>query len=315
MRASPVIASVVLCGCSLHGASSAPEPARAPARDSLFLFDEARTDSVAARGFADGTIPLLDANVVYLRAGAPIAFGVDATRALFGATIDPAGTRLSWQPLGGGVSDDLLAAYTFGVAVRDAPATPPQFSRYIAFWRRERHAPWRIAGYTEVNGPLSPPARARAARNGDGDVVPTETAPAKPVKADQERLTLRSVDSSFSDLSYRMGVAYAFSNTVAPDGVIFGDPQLLIGSDAIEEYFSARTGQSSLVWQPVFSWVAASHDLGFTVGESTSTGRGASGAAVQRMGKYLTVWKRQKDGTWKFVVDGGNSAPPRGDER
>ncbi len=112
-----------------------------------------------------------------------------------------------------------------------------------------------------------------------------------------------------------MGVAYAFANTVAPDGVVFGDPQLVIGAHAIEEYLGARAGQSSLVWQPVFAWVAASRDLGFTIGESTSTGLGASGAAVQRMGKYLTVWKRQSDGTWKFVVDGGNPGPPRGDER
>ncbi len=314
MRASPVIACVALSGC-LHRASTAPEPARAPARDSLFRVDEARTDSVAARGFAGGTIPLLDSNVVYLRAGASIAFGVDAARAVFDATVEAAGTRLSWQPLGGGVSDDLLAAYTFGVAVRDAPSAPPRFSRYIAFWRRERHGPWRIAGYSEVNGPAATPAREHAARSGDGDVAPNEMPAVRPAKVDQTRLQLRSADSSFSDLSYRMGVAYAFANTVAPDGVVFGDPQLLIGPVAIEEYLSVRAGQSSLVWQPVFAWVAASRDLGFTVGESTSTGRGASGAAVQRMGKYLTVWKRQSDGTWKFVIDGGNSAPPRGDER
>jgi ketosteroid isomerase-like protein len=25
--------------------------------------------------------------------------------------------------------------------------------------------------------------------------------------------------------------------------------------------------------------------------------------------KYLTVWKRQPDGAWKFVADGGNERP------
>lgn len=320
MRASPVIASVVLCGCVFHGANVTPEPPRAPVRDSLFHLDEARTDSVAVHGFADGTIPLLAANVVYLRAGAPIAFGIEATRVVFGATAEPAGTRMSWQPLGGAVSKDLSAAYTFGVAARAAPAATPQLGRYIAFWVREHRGGWRIAAYTEVNGPASssPLTHERAARSGDGDVVPNE-APAPPsraAKADaEERARLRAADSSFSDLSYRMGVAFAFSNTVDPEGVIFGDPQLVIGSDAIEEYFNARAAQLSLVWQPVFAWVAPSRDLGFTVGESTTTGRGASGAAVQRMGKYLTIWKRQNDGTWKFVVDGGNSGPQRGDER
>src|SRR5262249_43244986 len=107
---------------------------------------------------------------------------------------------------------------------------------------------------------------------------------------------------------------YAFANTVASEGIVFGDPQLVIGAHAIEEYLEAHASQSSLVWQPVFAWVAASKDLGFTVGESTRTELGASGAAIQRMGKYLTIWKRQ-GGSWKFAVDGGNAGPPRADER
>jgi ketosteroid isomerase-like protein len=315
MRAFPVIASATLCGCALRGATTLPEPARAPARDSLFRFDESRTDSVAARGFVEGTLPLLGDNVVYLRAGAAIAVGLPAVRSLLSSGVEPRGTRLFWQPLGGGVSGDLRAAYTFGVAVRAMPAGAPQFGRYIAFWVRERNGPWRIAAYSEVNGPVSSTPRETATRSGDGDLAPSDTPPAPSKAVAEARSRLRAADSSFSDLSYRMGVAYAFSNTVAPDGVVFGDPQLVIGAHAIQEYLDARAGQSSLVWQPVVSWVAASRDLGFTVGESTSTLLGASGAAVQRMGKYLTVWKRQGDGTWKFVVDGGNAGPPRADER
>jgi ketosteroid isomerase-like protein len=317
MKALPVTVSALLCGCALHGSTTVPEPARAPARDSLFHLDESRTDSVAARGFAAGTIALLGDNVMYLRAGAPVAVGLTATRALLAAGDNPASTRLFWQPLGGGVSGDLLAAYTFGVAVRAAPPSTatPQFGRYIAFWERQRNGPWRIAAYTEVNGPVSTAPREPPPRNSDGDVATSESQSAASARVAEERSRVRAADSAFSDLSYRMGVAYAFANTVAPEGVVFGDPQLVIGARAIQDYFEARDGHSSLVWQPVFAYVAASRDLGFTIGESTSTGLGASGAAVQRMGKYLTVWKRQSDGTWKFVVDGGNPGPPRGDER
>src|SRR5215475_8512973 len=118
MKALPVIASTLLCGCALHGSTTVPEPARGPARDSLFHLDESRTDSVAARGFVGGIIPLLADNVVYLRAGAPVASGLAATRTLLATGDNPSATRLFWQPLGGGVSGDLLAAYTFGVAVR-----------------------------------------------------------------------------------------------------------------------------------------------------------------------------------------------------
>src|ERR1041385_6196106 len=55
MRSPPwaACAGPLLCGCVLRGGAPVPEPARAPARDSLFLVDQARTDSVAARGFVD----------------------------------------------------------------------------------------------------------------------------------------------------------------------------------------------------------------------------------------------------------------------
>ena len=316
MKVLPVIVSALVCGCALHGSTTVPEPARGPARDSLFHVDQSRTDSVAARGLLAGTIALLGDNVVYLRAGAPAAFGLAATRTLLAGGDNPPAARSLWQPLGGGVSGDLLAAYTFGVAIRISPAVSPSFGRYIAFWERVKNGPWRIAAYTEVNGPVSTAAPGEpASRHSDGDVAPSERGPAGSAAVAEERSRIRAADSSFSDLSYRMGVAYAFANTVAPDGVVLGDPQLVIGPRAIQDYLEARAGQSSLVWQPVFSYVAASRDLGFTIGESTATGLGASGAAVQRMGKYLTVWKRQGDGTWKFVVDGGNPGPPRADER
>jgi len=35
-----------------------------------------------------------------------------------------------------------------------------------------------------------------------------------------------------------------------------------------------------------------------------------SGAAVKDKGKYLTVWKRQPDGTWKIVRDINNTDLP-----
>jgi ketosteroid isomerase-like protein len=130
----------------------------------------------------------------------------------------------------------------------------------------------------------------------------------------QARSAVFAADSLFADLGYRMGTGYAFAATVAADGVLFGNPQLVIGPQAVQDFFSGGAG-ASLSWQPVYASVAASRDLGFTIGEYTSTGRGPTGAAVQRFGKYLTIWRLQGDGTWKFVVDGGNGTPSRGGDR
>jgi ketosteroid isomerase-like protein len=111
----------------------------------------------------------------------------------------------------------------------------------------------------------------------------------------------------FADLADRMGSAFAFSNTVAPYGAVFGGPTLVIGPAAVREFEEARGAGTSLTWRPVDALAAESGDLGFTIGEYIATGRSPSGAAVQRFGKYLTVWQRQPDGGWKFVIDGGNA--------
>jgi ketosteroid isomerase-like protein len=295
-----VPAALLLLGaCGLRRKPVTPEPARAPARDSLLRLDQTRGDSVAARGGVDGALALVDAGVVYLRAGVPAIYGRDAARALLAAP--PALRNQTWQPLGGGVADDLRHAYTYGLAAYSAPSGI-RVDRYVAYWTRERGRPWRIAAYAEVNGP----AGAEVAFS------PSQLAPPS-VPVTGLVAEVRAADSAFSDLADRLGTAYAFSNNAAPDGVIFGPSQLVVGPKAVDEYFKAQPAGTSLTWRPIYGVVAASGDLGFTIGESIRTARGPSGAAVQRFGKYLTVWRKQRDGSWKFVVDGGNATPARSD--
>jgi ketosteroid isomerase-like protein len=54
---------------------------------------------------------------------------------------------------------------------------------------------------------------------------------------------------------------------------------------------------------------AASGDLGYTVGTATFTAR-RDGAPSVAHTAYLTVWKRQPGGEWKYVFDGGVGTPP-----
>jgi hypothetical protein len=302
MRTRSIIpAAMLLCGC-LHQNPAAPEPARGPARDSLFELDRGRAVHIlAATGpLADSTLALLAPTVVYLRAGVPAVYGIGAARVLL-AAVQPSVKGAAWLPLGGGVSDDLQAGYTYGVAARrpDSLGAPIRFERYIAYWERQRDRPWRIAAYAELGGPVAGEVAL--------DTIQT-TPPALQLPPPRARAAaaVRAADSLFSDVAYRLGLAVAFSGAVAPTGAVFGSPQLVVGPDAVREYYGSQDGGTSLAWHPVYASAAGSGDLGFTVGEYLLTARGPSGAAVQRVGKYLTVWKRQKDGTWKFLIDGGN---------
>ncbi len=310
MRSRSVIsAAVLLCSCGPRHGAATPEPARDPVRDSVFQLDQTRGDSLLARGPVDGMLALLSADVIYLRAGVPAVYGRDAARALFVAgSTGPVG-NLAWQPLGGGVSDDVRSGYTYGVVARaSAPNSPIRFERYIAYWHRLSSEPWRITAYAEVG---SPP-------EAEINLAPDQiTPPARPLPKplEEARANVRAADSAFADLAYRMGTGFAFASTITADGVVFGEPQLVVGPDAVRAYYASRQSTSSLAWHPVFAGVAESKDLGFTVGEYIATGLGPSGAAVQRTGKYLTIWKRQRDGAWKFVIDGGNPTPSREAQR
>ncbi len=54
-------------------------------------------------------------------------------------------------------------------------------------------------------------------------------------------------------------------------------------------------------WRPLHAEIAAAADLGYTWGiaESAPTNDGP----FKPYGVYVTIWKRQADGKWKFVSD------------
>ena len=66
---------------------------------------------------------------------------------------------------------------------------------------------------------------------------------------------------------------------------------------------------TSLTWTPVKADMAASGDLGYTYGNYVYTAKNKEGKPVANYGKYTSIWKKQKDGQWKVVVDMGNSSP------
>jgi ketosteroid isomerase-like protein len=53
--------------------------------------------------------------------------------------------------------------------------------------------------------------------------------------------------------------------------------------------------------------MAASGDFGYTYGTFEFRSRDKEGKLVSNYGKYTSIWKRQKDGSWKVVLDMGNS--------
>lgn len=67
----------------------------------------------------------------------------------------------------------------------------------------------------------------------------------------------------------------------------------------------------SLNWEPIRADVSRSGDLGYTVGLYQSRRIDTGGAVQVGTGKYVTIWRRQRDGSWKVALDIGTPDVPR----
>lgn len=110
-------------------------------------------------------------------------------------------------------------------------------------------------------------------------------------------------DSLFSAMSKTSGMRKAFIEFIADEGVLLRSNHLpIIGADAIE--FLSQAGDSSssvLSWKPLGGDMASAGDLGFTYGTYN-----LQLADTALSGTYVSIWKKQPDGKWKFVLDTGN---------
>jgi ketosteroid isomerase-like protein len=81
------------------------------------------------------------------------------------------------------------------------------------------------------------------------------------------------------------------------------------GRNAITKFIAHGTAlrDYKIAWRAKKAGIADSSDLGYTSGTYQMSFKDASGKNVSRKGKYLMLWKKQPDGTWKVLFDISNS--------
>ena len=119
--------------------------------------------------------------------------------------------------------------------------------------------------------------------------------------------TLLEADRAFAR-AVAAGRLEAWVGGFADSGTMFRPGGPVVGPAAIRELMAASFADTTwrLTWEPTRADIAASGDLGYTTGRYESRRRDASGNEIVRTGSYVTIWRRQADGTWKAVVDIGN---------
>jgi ketosteroid isomerase-like protein len=113
-------------------------------------------------------------------------------------------------------------------------------------------------------------------------------------------------EQSFSNMARDEGIRSAFLNYSAENAVLMRNNSLVIGKKAITVHFEnqkSKDNDVSLTWNPEFVDVSESGDLGYTYGHYIYSYIDSSGNTNESKGIFHTVWKRQPNGTWRFVWD------------
>jgi ketosteroid isomerase-like protein len=109
-----------------------------------------------------------------------------------------------------------------------------------------------------------------------------------------------AAERAFASAAAEKGTNPAFIQYAAPDGVVF-DRKL----ENARAFYGKRPNTASVLsWSPQFWGVSFAGNLGFTTGQWDYRPNGKTDAPTD-FGEFATVWKRQPNGEWQFVVDLG----------
>lgn len=123
------------------------------------------------------------------------------------------------------------------------------------------------------------------------------------------KVLLFDLEARFAKDTRERGGA-GFASWFADDGVALGNGQPpVIGRVAIEKSANWTPQAYQLTWTPTDAQMGPSGDMGYTWGHFEGRSKDASGNPVLTSGRYMTIWRKQPDGSWRVVLDAGANEP------
>jgi len=269
-------------------------------RAALAAADRAFSQATETRGMVDGFTAWFADGAAFLPPRSTMIRGRAAMQEYLRTS--PLLASMRWENVRADVSADGRSGYTLGFGTAAGQDGSALHVRMITFWRRQANGEWKV----EANVPALNPEAPRPVRDGFGTPRGNGVAGAgRRVAQAAAALAVQQADRDFAALSAARDPHDAFVAFAAPTGMIMGGPEY--GPDEISTAFEG--GGGTLEWGPLLGGAAASGDLGYTIGYAVRKASQPDGTVRTSYSKYLTIWQRQADGTWKYVADGGTSRP------
>ncbi|MDA0196483.1 MAG: nuclear transport factor 2 family protein [Bacteroidetes bacterium] len=113
---------------------------------------------------------------------------------------------------------------------------------------------------------------------------------------------IKSADILFSNRSQAVGMNQAFLEFADENAVLLRPNSYpIIGKKEVKKAMSSDDSKFNLTWKPMDGDVSTSGDLGYTYGTYTF-----KTSDTTTYGTYLSIWKKDSLGDWKWALDTGN---------
>jgi len=128
----------------------------------------------------------------------------------------------------------------------------------------------------------------------------------------KDQNSLVSAENNFAATAVSKNIKTAFMQVLDENAVVFR-PQPINGRWAY--YIDTRPDSTYLFWKPEFIDISAGGDFGYSTGpwyarRSKNTTEGRKG-----FGNFVTIWKKDKSGDWKVLLDKGVSYSIAGERK
>jgi ketosteroid isomerase-like protein len=116
---------------------------------------------------------------------------------------------------------------------------------------------------------------------------------------------IRKIEKQFEDDLNKLGADFAFEKYAATNAVIKRqNDSLIYGPKAIKQFYSDDIYKTAKAyWSPDYIDVSQDETMAYTYGKYHWKMFDKSGEVQEYRGIFHTVWKKQADGTWKYVWD------------
>jgi ketosteroid isomerase-like protein len=132
---------------------------------------------------------------------------------------------------------------------------------------------------------------------------PADKGASTPADEDAIARTLTQLDDEWSS-SAATGNADSVAAYYAEDAIAYPpDQPVAVGRAAAQKVWASYFADSTFKISWKTEHAGGAGDLGFTSGTYEDSFRKPDGSLVEEKGKYVCVWGKQPDGTWKAVHD------------